>query len=155
MTLSLCWRAGVNFIFSFSRSIWCQSLLEEYGQQSLKKYPTFFLPVTGLFQFNETTCLLIHSTIDYLGFILCQAVMRQSGVCEVQNKIKFLPWRCFHSSVQDGHLINQENQLKYETVKRATKARYRVLWEHKIENWLNQEHQKIIFEDVTHELIRS
>lgn len=138
----MCGQGGGEFYFSFSRSNWCQSVLEEYRQWSLKKCFTFFLPVTWLFQFNEASCLFIHSTIAYLGFIMCQAAMRQSGVCDAQNKIEFLPRRCFHSSAGDGHLINHTNQLKCETVKWATKARYRILWKHVIENWLNQEHQK-------------
>lgn len=146
MTLSLCvcvgGGGGYGESYSFSSSNWCQSVLEEYRQQSLKKYSTFFLSVTWLFQFNETSCLFIHSTIAYLGFIMCQAATRQLGVCDAQNKREFLPRRCLHSSARDGHLINHRNQMKCESVKWATKARYRVLWKHIIENWLNRGHRK-------------
>lgn len=75
------------------------------------------------------------------------------GVCDVQNKIELLPQRCFHSSVGDGHLINHTKQLKCKIVKWSTKARYRVLWKYIIEKWLG-DIRKIIFEDVTHRLIR-
>lgn len=121
------------WIFSFSRSNWCYSVLEEYGQKSLKKYsPFFFLPVTWLFQFNEASCLCIHVPDSD------EAVK----VCDAQNKMEFLPWKCFCSSAGDRYLINHTNHLKSETVKWATKARYRVLWKHIIENWLNQGHRK-------------
>ena len=83
---SVCGRG--TFYFSFSRSNWCQSVLEEYGQESLKKYSTFLPPVSWLFQFNEANCLFIHSTVEYLEFILCQTVTRHFEMwCTKQDRV--------------------------------------------------------------------